>query len=1092
MHATTTGSRFGRRAPRPPRRRAGRTLLAAIALASLLVLAGAGPAAAYQPVDVTVTLQSYHEITCPDDTLVPCPGDYFGRIAIGDSGFQVTPQGADDTADANPNWRMTRTVDRDAGRYVPIAIQLWDDDADGINSDEQVNIATDDKTLSLQLDLDTGYWTGTGGIVGVWSRGNHSPASAILFDVSLSKTGDVDGDGIADGVERFGIRDIADGSPVVPLYHFGSIEPHAADPCKKTILMEIDYMTGAADGHTHRPQDGAVKEIQDAFAAAPVNPSPCPYAGFGTGTGIQLLIDRGNSIPEKPVYNLNDLADTRKDAANFDPRRRPYFHYVVFAHDQKAGSSSSGLCCSDDRDLIVTLGSWQRLCVGAGPDGASNTTPLGDDQADGSGNVTNGANRTCETTANSAAAADDRQILPVGDSTSDQAGTVRNQSGTLMHELGHSLGLAHGGRDDVNNAPNYLSVMNYTFQGGIPLVAGGSRLDYSTQALRTLDESKLDENAGIAGSPLLNTVWYDPTGAARMAPAGGAIDWNRKSGIQSSVDVDLNLDSRCISPGADGKLDTTLVGDDAALNTFVENGKDETCNTLTPAGDDVMLGAGSGPGGADANVACVGPGANEKADSAKGGDDLKFSNEIQSGPNLVCDSAATGDDVQITPAGTSEPRTHFGWDDWNRLLYRAVLSPTAAGAGGTAAGHTGDLTFEHELELEEQVDELLDPDLAAAKVVDKANASAGEKLTYTVTAHNVGSGDAADVTVADTLPGGTVQEHHPPTIYAGATASETFTYTVPCGRADGDVLTNRVKLSGRNLQSGPEANTANNSASASTTVHAPVLKLSQTATATVNAGEAITYRLTYANTGSGGASAVVITDTLPAGVYYSTALDLGSGPPPSSVTLNGDGTRTLTWNVGAVAGNSAGSVIEFTARPTLLALGATAYASTASLKFTDAGGCTYPPLEATAGTTITTVAPSRDPLSHGFWKNHSEHWTNETLARIQATDQRWDGAGGAASNGRLTAAEVDAGFAPASAILPQQLLGVYFNLAERRINAATAIASKTATRLAITNVRGAALFGIATLALPQSSNKDRYSDATQVLDEINLNKSEVY
>jgi uncharacterized repeat protein (TIGR01451 family) len=1090
-HDTTTGHGAAQRFPQRTRA-VRRALVAALALASLLVLADAGPAAAYQPVDVTVTIQSYHEITCPDDTLVPCPGDYYGRIAIDDSGFQSTAQGATDVGDASPNWKLTRTVDRDKGRYVPVAIQLWDDDEDGINNDDQVNIATDDKTLSLQLDLDTGYWSGTGATVGTWTRGNHSPASAILFDVSLSKTGDVDGDGIPDGVERFGVRDIADGSAVASLWNFGSIEPHAADPCKKTILMEVDYMAGAADGHTHRPQDGALKEIQDAFAAAPVNASPCPYAGFGSGKGVQLLIDRGNAIPEQPVYTLDDLAKTRKDAANFDPRRRPYFHYVVFAHDQKAGSSSSGLCCSDDRDLIVTLGSWARLCVGAGADGASSTTPVGDDQADGSGNITNGANRTCETAANAVAPADDRQILPVGDNTSDQAGTVRNQSGTLMHELGHSLGLAHGGRDDVNNAPNYLSVMNYTFQRGIPLAAGGTVLDYSTQPLRTLDESKLDENAGIAGSPLLNTIWYDPTGTAQMSSAAGSIDWNRVGGIQSSVDVDLNLDGRCISPGADGTLDTKLVGDDAAVNTFVENGKDETCNTLTPAGDDVMLGAGSGPGGADANVACVGPGANEKADSAKGGDDLKFSNEIQSGPNLRCDSTATGDDIQITPVGTSEPRTHFGYDDWNSLRYRAVLSPTAAGAGGTAAGHEGDITFEHELALEEDVDEVLDPDLAAAKAVDKADAIAGEKLTYTVSAHNVGTGDAADVTVADTLPGGAVQERHPPTIYTGATATETFTYTVPCGLADGHVLTNRVKLSARNLQSGPEQNTANNTASASTTVHAPVLTLAKTATATVNAGEAITYRLTYANTGSGDAGGVVITDTLPAGVYYSAALDLGSGPKPSSVTLNADGTRTLKWNVGAVASASGASTIEFTARPTLLALGGTAYETTASLRFTDAGGCAYPPVEARASTTITVAAPTRDPLSHGFWKTHPARWTNETLARIQATDQRYDGVGGSVPDGRIDALELNAAFAPASPILPQQLLGVYFNLAERRINAGTAISSKTANRLGITNVRGAALYGIATLELAQASHRDRWSDATRMLDEINLNQSEAY
>ena len=33
-----------------------------------------------------------------------------------------------------------------------------------------------------------------------------------------------------------------------------------------------------------------------------------------------------------------------------------------------------------------------------------------------------------------------------------------------MHELGHNLGLRHGGDDNVHRKPNYLSVMNYSFQ----------------------------------------------------------------------------------------------------------------------------------------------------------------------------------------------------------------------------------------------------------------------------------------------------------------------------------------------------------------------------------------------------------------------------------------------------------------------------------------------------------------------------------------------------------------------------------------------------------------------------------------------------
>jgi hypothetical protein len=51
-------------------------------------------------------------------------------------------------------------------------------------------------------------------------------------------------------------------------------------------------------------------------------------------------------------------------------------------------------------------------------------------------------------------------------------------------------------------------------------------------------------------------------------------------------------------------------------------------------------------------------------------------------------------------------------------------------------------------------------------------------------------------------------------------------------------------------------------------------------------------------------------------------------------------------------------------------------------------------LVAVAKTTGITVVPAtRNPLSQGFWKTHPELRTAEPLARIQATDQRFDGAG---------------------------------------------------------------------------------------------------
>lgn len=95
------------------------------------------------------------------------------------------------------------------------------------------------------------------------------------------------------------------------------------------------------------------------------------------------------------------------------------------------------------------------------------------------------------------------------------------EAGTFMHELGHSLGLTHGGLYydtpgsyvptlEPNCKPNYQSVMSYQFQ--VDLLDNGA-LDYSEQSLSTLNENSLP--AGLTstdGSALAysTTRWYAP------------------------------------------------------------------------------------------------------------------------------------------------------------------------------------------------------------------------------------------------------------------------------------------------------------------------------------------------------------------------------------------------------------------------------------------------------------------------------------------------------------------------------------------------------------------------------------------------------
>ena len=203
--------------------------------------------------------------------------------------------------DISPFWRFTRTVDQDHGS-VPITIQIWDADVFPAAPDDIIDINPTDgvQELTLSLNLNTGAWSGdVPANVGVSTGdGDHEEfglteggeAGRVFFDISLGN-GDIDGDGIPDGVERFGVRD-TNGNLVADMAALG------ADPCRKTVALEIDWMQGAADGHNHMPKPAAVTEAKNAFSAAPVPVvNPCPYPGFPNGTGANLVVDVSNSIP---------------------------------------------------------------------------------------------------------------------------------------------------------------------------------------------------------------------------------------------------------------------------------------------------------------------------------------------------------------------------------------------------------------------------------------------------------------------------------------------------------------------------------------------------------------------------------------------------------------------------------------------------------------------------------------------------------------------------------------------------------------------------------------------------------------------------
>src|SRR3984893_4360660 len=93
--------------------------------------------------------------------------------------------------------------------------------------------------------------------------------------------------------------------------------------------------------------------------------------------------------------------------------------------------------------------------------------------------------------------------------------TTNQEAGTFMHELAHNLGLQHGGGDGVNNKPNYINVMNYSFQfPGLTRGGVANIYHYSNVALKPRDETILEEITGVgpgAGS-VATTHWLPPAG----------------------------------------------------------------------------------------------------------------------------------------------------------------------------------------------------------------------------------------------------------------------------------------------------------------------------------------------------------------------------------------------------------------------------------------------------------------------------------------------------------------------------------------------------------------------------------------------------
>ena len=367
----------------------------------------------------------------------------------------------------------------------------------------------------LSLAADAGPDTDTDGIPDAWEVANADPRTLALNPVGV----DIDCDGKIDAADyqfisdfpTVGVRDVYLRIRSMPQ------DPGTGGPCASDNDCLADFVGPFCDTAAgqcsdepatgHAPGAAVVAMVVSAFA--PHNIALHIAAGDGDAL-LPMHTQYLKFFASDACSNLPaaDYFANLKSAAGFgDNSKEQYvYRYMVFAHDWCVVPGTTGNSEIQGNDASVTLG----------------TSVFG---------------------------------------VSDPAVAKVMQAGTLMHELGHTLGLTHYPLNDAAGrplrAPHYLSVMNYRYQlsgisqvqtpvvdtvNSVTTVPGSQRIDYSSVALGSLDESTLDENAGV-GAGTDDAITYNcPLGATRVGWAGGPVNWNCNGSSSDVGVVDANID----------------------------------------------------------------------------------------------------------------------------------------------------------------------------------------------------------------------------------------------------------------------------------------------------------------------------------------------------------------------------------------------------------------------------------------------------------------------------------------------------------------------------------------------------------------------
>lgn len=389
---------------------------------------------------------------------------------------------------------------------------------------------------------------------------------------------DTDGDGLYDCWEVYGIDgDVT--TPGVPAPADVDLALHEgadkADRRVRDLYVEVDWMNGGPFDND-KPQDAALQAITDAF-----------WNNSETGKRIGLHWMMSEEVPHESAVGLQELNKVQfGDPVEYgnDP--------TIACGNPNAYVGTSAERAASNCPGIMHARSWSHryALFSHGPALLSGDKPTGDARvfADTCGNpLTGKGTGFIVYMAGVRRWVDDIVNWWPASWSSEYADW---QAGTIMHELGHTINLHHGGDSDTDCKPNYLSVMNYARQfdnsgiaWGLPdapsntQVRLGRDLDYSRAALGIPDqseprphlaESMLDENAGIGG-PSNERVMFGVAGSSSpvIGPATGPIDWNVNGILESPVSGTLDVNSIPLSgecPGVN-ELDSSMMPTDFLL-----------------------------------------------------------------------------------------------------------------------------------------------------------------------------------------------------------------------------------------------------------------------------------------------------------------------------------------------------------------------------------------------------------------------------------------------------------------------------------------------------------------------------------------------